>query len=94
MDKCTDENMGTKRVAAGNRLVAGFAGFVVVGNRVREFAGFVAFAGFVIEENRIREFAGFVAFAGFAAVAGFPVQTLCADDIGAPSKNILCTPLR
>jgi hypothetical protein len=66
MDMCMDTSMGMKPVAAENRRVAGF---VVVGNRVRVFAGFVV-------------------------VAGFPIQTLCVGDIGAPRKNILCTPLR
>jgi hypothetical protein len=86
MDKCMDK--GTKRVAAG------FAGFAIEGNRVWEFAGFAGFAEPGVEKCRVLEFVGFVVFAGFAAVAGFPIQTLCADDTGAPHKNILCTSLR
>ena len=72
---CMDTSTGMKPVAAENRRVAGFAGFVVEGNRVREFAGFAVFAGFVV-------------------VVVFPIQTLCADDTGAPRKNILYMPLR
>jgi hypothetical protein len=44
MDMCMDKGM--KRVAAGNRLVAGFVEPEVAKCRVWRFAGFVAFAGF------------------------------------------------